>query len=110
VTEEVWSWWQTGSVHRSPWPVASQLPAGGDPVVVTVAAEALAAVRKAKSEAKQSMRADVASAVVTAPEAHVALVEAVRVDLTNAGRIAELSVAAGEGPLRVDVVLADPTA
>jgi valyl-tRNA synthetase len=46
---------------------------------------------------------------VTAPEAHVALVEAVRVDLTNAGRIAELSVVAGDGPLRVDVVLADPT-
>jgi valyl-tRNA synthetase len=109
VTEEVWSWWQTGSVHRALWPAASELPTGGDPVVLTVAAEALAAVRKAKSEAKQSMRADVASAVVTAREAHVALVEAARTDLTHAGRIAELSVVAGDGPLRVDVVLADPT-
>ncbi|WP_448613572.1 valine--tRNA ligase [Modestobacter sp. URMC 112] len=109
VTEEVWSWWQAGSVHRSAWPVAGELPVGGDPEVVTVAAEALAAVRKAKSEAKQSMRADVASAVVTAPEASVALVEAARVDLTHAGRIAELSVVAGDGPLRVDVVLAGPT-
>ena len=96
-------------MHRSAWPVADELPAGGDPEVVTAAAEALAAVRKAKSEAKQSMRADVASAVVTAPDAHVALVEAARVDLTHAGRIAELSVVAGEGPLRVDVVLAEPT-
>jgi valyl-tRNA synthetase len=108
VTEEVWSWWQTGSVHRAPWPVASELPTGGDPVVLTVAAEALAAVRKAKSEAKQSMRADVASAVVTAPEVQVPMVESVRVDLTNAGRIAELSAVAGDGPLRVDVVLAQP--
>jgi valyl-tRNA synthetase len=65
-------------------------------------------VRKAKSEAKQSMRADVATATVTAPEAQVALVEAARVDLTSAGRIASLSVVAGEGPLTVDVVLADP--
>ena len=60
VTEEVWSWWQDGSVHRAAWPVASELPAGGDPAIVTAAAEALAGVRKAKSDAKVSMRADVA--------------------------------------------------
>ena len=110
VTEEVWSWWQTGSVHRALWPTATELPTGGDPAVPVVAAEALAAVRKAKSEAKQSMRADVASATVTAPEAQVALVEAVRQDLTNAGRIESLTVVAGEGPLTVDVVLAEAPA
>ncbi|MGY1745013.1 valine--tRNA ligase [Blastococcus sp. SYSU D00695] len=106
VTEEVWSWWQAGSVHRAAWPVASELPSGGDPAVVTVVAEALAAVRKAKSEAKQSMRADVESATVTAPAAQVELVEAGRVDLASAGRIASLSVVPGDGPLSVDVVLA----
>ena len=109
VTEEVWSWWQTGSVHRASWPVASELPAGGDPAVVTAAAEALAGVRKAKSDAKQSMRADVESATLIAPAAQVALLEAVRSDLTDSGRIASLSVVAGEGPLVVDVVLAPPT-
>ncbi|MGY1793944.1 valine--tRNA ligase [Geodermatophilus sp. SYSU D00525] len=108
VTEEVWSWWQAGSVHRAPWPAADELPGGGDPAVVEVAAEALAAVRKAKSEAKQSMRADVESATVTAPEAQVPLVEAARDDLVSAGRIASLTVVAGEGPLTVDVVLAAP--
>ncbi|WP_029429576.1 valine--tRNA ligase [Blastococcus sp. URHD0036] len=106
VTEEVWSWWQTGSVHRAAWPVAAELPTGGDPAVVTVVAEALAAVRKAKSEAKQSMRADVSSATVTAPSAQVSLVEAGRDDLASAGRIASLSVVPGDGPLSVDVVLA----
>ncbi|WP_409328951.1 valine--tRNA ligase [Trujillonella humicola] len=106
VTEEVWSWWQAGSVHRAPWPAAAELPAGGDPAVLTVVAEALAAVRKAKSEAKQSMRADVESATVTAPAAQVEQVEAGRADLASAGRIAQLSVVAGEGPLSVDVVLA----
>jgi valyl-tRNA synthetase len=106
VTEEVWSWWQTGSVHRAAWPVASELPTGGDPAVVTAAAEALAGVRKAKSDAKQSMRADVESATVTAPEEQVALVEAARADLIDAGRIATLSVVAGSGPLTVQVVLA----
>jgi valyl-tRNA synthetase len=106
VTEEVWSWWQSGSVHRAPWPVSSELPAGGDPAVVTVAAEALAGVRKAKSDAKQSMRADVETATVVAPADQVALVEAARTDLIDAGRIATLSVVAGDGPLTVAVVLA----
>ncbi|SNR52745.1 valine--tRNA ligase [Blastococcus mobilis] len=106
VTEEVWSWWQAGSVHRAPWPVTSELPTGGDPAVVTAAAEALAGVRKAKSDAKVSMRADVETVTVIAPEAQVALVDAARSDLVDAGRIATLSVVAGTGPLTVDVVLA----
>jgi valyl-tRNA synthetase len=108
VTEEVWSWWQSGSVHRAPWPAAGELPAGGNAAVVTAAAEALAGVRKAKSDAKQSMRADVQTAKVIAPEEQVPLVEAARSDLVDAGRIAELSVVAGEGPLTVAVVLAPP--
>jgi valyl-tRNA synthetase len=52
------------------------------------------------------MRADVETATVVAPEEQVALVEAVRSDLTDSGRIATLSVVAGTGPLTVDVVLA----
>ncbi|MGY1749965.1 valine--tRNA ligase [Modestobacter sp. SYSU DS0511] len=107
VTEEVWSWWQTGSVHRALWPAAPELPTGGDPAVVTAAAEVLSAVRKAKSDAKASMRADVATTTVTAPAARVPAIEAARADLADAGRIAELSIVAGEGPLRVDVVLAE---
>jgi valyl-tRNA synthetase len=110
VTEEVWSWWRSGSVHRAAWPVASELPAGGDAAVVTAAAEALAGVRKAKSDAKQSMRADVESATVTAPAAQVPLVEAAQADLVDAGRISALSIVTGEGPLTVDVVLAPPAA
>jgi valyl-tRNA synthetase len=106
VTEEVWSWWQDGSVHRAAWPVAAALPAGGDPAIVTAAAEALAGVRKAKSDAKVSMRADVQTATIIAPAEQAAAVEAVRSDLVDSGRIAELSVLAGTGPLTVQVVLA----
>ncbi|MGY1857942.1 valine--tRNA ligase [Modestobacter sp. SYSU DS0290] len=107
VTEEVWSWWQTGSVHRALWPAAPELPTGGDPAVVTAAAEVLSAVRKAKSDAKASMRADVATTTVTAPAARVAAIEAARADLADAGRITELSIVAGGDSLRVDVVLAE---
>jgi valyl-tRNA synthetase len=107
VTEEVWSWWQAGSVHRAAWPAAGELPGGGDPAVVAAVAEALAGVRKAKSDAKQSMRADVESATVTAPAGQVPLLEAARSDLSEAGRIAALEIVAGDGPLRVDVHLAE---
>jgi valyl-tRNA synthetase len=95
-------------VHRATWPVSTELPSGGDPAVVTAAAEALAGVRKAKSDAKQSMRADVETATVLAPADQVALVEAARADLVDAGRITTLNVVAGDGPLTVDVVLAPP--
>ncbi|MCW2705940.1 MAG: valS, partial [Blastococcus sp.] len=106
-TEEVWSWWQSGSVHRALWPTASELPTGGDPAVVAAVAEALAAVRKAKSDAKQSMRADVESAVVHAPADRLPLLKAAQDDLVHAGRIAALSFEVTEGPTTVDVRLAE---
>ena len=58
VTEEVWSWWQEGSIHRAPWPDAGDVRAAagdGDRRVAEVTGEVLGAVRKAKSEAQRSM-------------------------------------------------------
>ncbi len=109
-TEEVWSWWQEGSVHRQPWPDAAAvaaLAADGDPLLVDDVAVALSLVRKAKSEAKASMRADVASAVITASEDVVGRLSAVEGDLQATGRIHELSMIAAEGPIIVEVVLAE---
>src|SRR5690606_35195386 len=55
VTEEVWSWWQDGSVHVAPWPDAEELRAqAGDPAVLAAATDVLTVVRRAKSEAKVS--------------------------------------------------------
>ncbi|WP_067458323.1 valine--tRNA ligase [Actinomadura macra] len=102
VTEEVWSWWRTGSVHAASWPVAAELPPDGDPVVLAATGEALRQVRKAKSEAKASMRADVARAVVRgARVTHIA-----RPDLAAAGRIADLALEDAPADLTVEVVLA----
>jgi valyl-tRNA synthetase len=72
-------------------------------------AAALAGVRKAKSDAKVSMRADVETAVVRAPAAQVAALEAGRADLVDAGRIATLTLEPAAGELSVDVVLAPPS-
>ncbi|KRE53972.1 valine--tRNA ligase [Phycicoccus sp. Soil748] len=89
VTEEVWSWWHEGSVHRSAWPTVEELTAGegGDAAVLGAVGEALAGVRKAKSEAKVGMRAEVASLVLAGPGQWVARVKQAEADLRAAGRI-----------------------
>ena len=89
VTEEVWSWWHEGSVHRAAWPTVDDVAAGagGDAAVLTAVGEALAGVRKAKSEAKVGMRAEVASLVLAGPPEWVARVQRAEADLRAAGRI-----------------------
>ena len=57
-TEEVWSWWQDG-LGAPPAVAARRSALGGDPLVFDVAADALAQVRKAKTEAKRSLRTTV---------------------------------------------------
>jgi len=94
VTEEVWSWWQDGSVHAAAWPRAcdgspSQADAG-DPAVLATAAAVLRQVRKAKSTARLSMRAEAARVVVQGPDE--AAVRASESDLRAAGNITEFSV------------------
>ena len=109
VTEEVWSWWRDESVHRSAWPESAPLRAaagGDDPAAYGVAADVLGAVRKAKTTQQKSMRADVTSATVTDRLERLALLDSVRADVCDAGRVLELNTVPGE-QLLVDVVLAD---
>ncbi len=79
VTEEVWSWWRKGSVHRASWPDSAEFAGiDGDPAVLAAVSPVLGAVRRAKSDAKVSMRAEVASIVVTADEQTLAAVRRAR--------------------------------
>jgi valyl-tRNA synthetase len=88
-TEEVWSWWHDESVHRAPWPLASETatPEAGDPGVLATVGEALAGVRKAKSEAKVGMRSEVSRIELAGPEGWTQRVRAAEADLRAAGRI-----------------------
>ena len=83
VTEEVWSWWQEGSVHANRWPLPPSHYAG-EPALMGAAAQVLAAVRKAKSEAKVSPAAPLASVVVKADGTMVDHLIAVKTDLAEA--------------------------
>ncbi len=102
-TEEAWSWWQDGSVHRASWPVPQECGEGGDPAVLTAVATALAGVRGAKSQAKVSQRTDVRRAVVTGSQDALDRVRAGTDDLRAAGRVAALDLVAGGD----DVVVSD---
>jgi valyl-tRNA synthetase len=104
VTEEVWSWWQDGSVHRAAWPTAAETGgyAGGDTAVLPLVGVALSQVRGAKSAAQASMRADVRRAVVRGPAADVERIELAAADLAAAGRISELTFESAE---RADVAV-----
>jgi valyl-tRNA synthetase len=109
VTEEVWSWWQEGSVHLSSWPDSDRLRAvagDGDAAMLDVVAAVLGDVRRAKSDAKASMRTEVTMAEVKAPAEQVALLEQARGDLAAVGRIAKLDLVDGASEISVTVELA----
>ena len=111
VTEEVWSWWRSGSVHQAAWPDPRELagPASGaDPLVLDVTAEVLGAVRRAKTTAKQSMRAPVAVLTVTDNQERIdALMQGVD-DLKDAGGVAELVTVIGpESSIDVELDVQD---
>ncbi|MDA8319874.1 MAG: class I tRNA ligase family protein, partial [Actinomycetota bacterium] len=93
VTEEVWSWWRPGSVHRAPWPDAADLAAataGADPEVLTVAASVLAEVRKAKSTRKLSLRTEVLRLTVLDAPGGLAALRVAEDDLRAAGVVTDL--------------------
>jgi valyl-tRNA synthetase len=90
-TEEVWSWWQQGSVHRASWPSESELADYSDADLYGLASEALVLVRKTKSDAKLSMKAEILSAELSGP----AELAKLRSDLMAVGKIAQLALSEG---------------
>jgi valyl-tRNA synthetase len=94
-TEEAWSWWNEGSVHRAPWPVASDLPPG-DPAILESVREVLSQVRRAKSDAAVSMRAPVESVMVTAAPSVLDLIRMADTDLRAAVGAGEIEYVEGE--------------
>ncbi len=106
-TEEVWSWWREGSVHLATWPTADDVPGGGDPAVLTSVSSALIEIRGAKSQAKVSMRAEIARATISGPAAALDHLRAAEGDLRAVGRITgPISWAESDGPVAVQVELA----
>jgi valyl-tRNA synthetase len=114
-TDEVWSWWQNtaadqaASIHRAAWPTVEELTGdldAGNHGLLELASTALIGVRKAKSDAKVSMKAVVESATLQAPAAVLTSLRSLEADLKAVGKIQDLSYQEGEELAVVEVVLA----
>ena len=107
-TEEVWSWWRSGSVHRQQWPNLAALSdalADADELVLDTVSDVLAGIRKAKSEAKVKQRTPVSTATVNATAQQQDRVKAAEADLKAAGNVEALSFADAEDLSVSDVQL-----
>ncbi len=107
-TEEVWSWWQTGSIHRSAWPKSADFANSLDVAnrgLLQSAAAAVFKIRKAKSDAQVSMRADVQSATLKAPAELIGQLRQVAPDLRAVGHIFELNLVEASELELTDLVL-----
>jgi valyl-tRNA synthetase len=124
VAEEVWSWWQPGSVHHAPWPQEAELKGalGGDggsesgggghvleEEALAITAEVLREVRKAKSQARRPMRAPVRRVVVRDSARRLEALELGSGDLLQAGSIEALERVVDE-EFAVEVDLAEEPA
>ncbi|HEX6247428.1 MAG TPA: valine--tRNA ligase [Nocardioidaceae bacterium] len=110
VTEEVWSWWREGSIHRTSWPTAADLgsAAASSPAMLGAVAEVLTGIRGAKSQAKVKMRTELASVTVTGPAESIALAEQAAEDLRAAGNVVgDLTFVEGGEEITVDAQIAE---
>jgi valyl-tRNA synthetase len=111
VTDEVWSWWQPGSIHQATWPVAdellSRLADNGDATrqadqrAYQWATDVLFEVRKQRSEAQQPLKVPITKVMLRAEAEAASLMPLVEADLKAALRVKEFEVAVGEREVRV---------
>ncbi|MGH9047417.1 MAG: valine--tRNA ligase, partial [Acidimicrobiales bacterium] len=105
VTEEVWSWWQEGSVHRASWPEPDELALaeGGNPAVLEIVGETLGAVRRAKTAAKRSLRSRVSRLEIIDTAERLVAIRAAQRDLVEAGNVDSLELREGEPQVVVEL-------
>jgi valyl-tRNA synthetase len=106
VTEEVWSWWQSGSIHTSAWPTRAELDSligdhsertrQEDQAIYEWATEVLFEVRKQRSEAKQPLKVPITGVTVTADQESLRRMQNVDADLRAALRVKTFDLVAGD--------------
>jgi len=113
VTDEVWSWWQEGSIHRAKWPTADELLTlladNSEPTrqldgrAYQWATEVLFEVRKQRSEAKQPLKVPISTVTIRTHDTTLGLMAIVEADLRAALRVQRFDAAVGD-PQQIVVV------
>ena len=108
VTEEVWSWWQEGSIHLQSWPKSSEIITNKSTGIDALnnVTWILSEVRKVKTENKQSMKAGVKTLEIWAQADVIEQVKDAQKDLTAAGNIKDLKLNVSDSDIKVKVELA----
>jgi valyl-tRNA synthetase len=106
VTEEVWSWWQEGSIHTAQWPTADELErliAGDsaasrqrDQEIYEQATEVLFEVRKRRSEDKKPIKVPITGVVLPDAFRGLIAIPQVEADLKSALRVKTFTIAAAD--------------
>jgi valyl-tRNA synthetase len=116
VTEEVWSWWRPGSIHRASWPDPAELLSliGGTrdedaERVYDDVAEALAAIRRERSIQKQGFKVRITRARLGWTGAQIARLASCEDDLKRAANVDALEFVEHE-TLSVEATFEAPTA
>ena len=104
-TEEVWSWSHDTSVHTAAWPTPDELGAPEANGLLPILSEALISIRRAKTDAKLSQKAVVATVSIAGP----AVLETGLGDLRAVGRIQDIAFTVADEVAVADVVLIDVT-
>ena len=105
VTEEVWSWWRSGSIHQASWPTRRKLnrsfppahPPSAMPISKRMSGRSTCCPRfgKQRSEAKQPLRVPITRVTITAEPEVAALMPRVEADLRAALRVQQFEWSAG---------------
>ena len=115
-TEEVWSWWKPGSIHRSRWPDRQEvISQAGDASETDLAdwryaRDVLAEVRKKRSEAKQPLKVPIVRAVISDAAERLGRLDVIDADLRSAMRIDAIARNPRAGELSVEVEFGLPAA
>ena len=89
-TEEVWGWWQSGSIHQASWPTTNDVLSGcaltdNFDQLLAAPCTVISAIRRTKTEAKVTQKSVVEHVSVSATTEQIALLKLTLTDVTNAG-------------------------
>ncbi len=112
VTEDVWNEGrqEPSSVHTAPWPLSDDLSVGVDDGCFDAAVEVMTQIRKAKSEAKVSMKTPVDSLIVRGTRRSLELLSSVLDDVQATGNVRDVKLESQDEAeaLSVEVQLGEP--